>query len=92
MADFIIHCPNCNHQFEPGDSIREEVQRELRGQMVDWQKKKDEEFKQKEQSFQQQLQLKDEETIKKIAAEKRNLKKTSKNRSVKTSAPILRTS
>ena len=73
MADFIIHCPNCNHQFEPGDSIREEVQRELRGQMVDWQKKKDEEFKQKEQSFQQQLQLKEEETIKKIAAEKKKL-------------------
>ncbi len=73
MADFIIHCPNCNHQFEPGDSIREEVQRELRGQMVDWQKKKDEEFKQKEQSFQQQLQLKDEEAVKKIAAEKKKL-------------------
>lgn len=73
MADFIIHCPNCNHQFEPGDSIREEVQRELRGQMVDWQKKKDEEFKQKEQAFQQQLQLKEEETSKKIAAEKKKL-------------------
>jgi len=73
MADFIIHCPNCNHQFEPGDSIREEVQKELRGQMVDWQKKKDEEFRQKELSFQQQLQLKDEEAIQKIAAEKKKL-------------------
>lgn len=73
MADFIIHCPNCNHQFEPGDSIREEVQRELRGQMVDWQKKKDEEFKQKEQAFQQQLLLKEEETTKKIASEKKKL-------------------
>jgi len=41
--------------------------------MVDWQKKKDEEFRQKEQSFQQQLQLKDEEAIKKIAAEKKKL-------------------
>ena len=57
MADFIIHCPNCNHQFEPGDSIREEVQKELRGQMVDWQKKKDEEFRQKEQA----LKTKEEE-------------------------------
>ncbi|MBW0178164.1 DUF2130 domain-containing protein [Sediminibacterium sp.] len=73
MADFIIHCPNCNHQFEPGDSIREEVQRELRGQMVDWQKKKDDEFRQKEMAFQQQLQLKDEEAIKKIALEKKKL-------------------
>ncbi len=73
MADFIIHCPNCNHQFEPGDSIREEVQKELRGQMVDWQKKKDEEFKQKEQAFQQQLQQKEEEANKKLASEKKKL-------------------
>lgn len=73
MADFIIHCPNCNHQFEPGDSIREEVQRELRGQMVDWQKKKDEEFKQKELAFQQQLQQKEEEANKKLVTEKKKL-------------------
>lgn len=73
MADFIIHCPNCNHQFEPGDSIREEVQKELRGQMVDWQKKKDEEFKQKEAAFQQQLQQKEDESNKKLVAEKKKL-------------------
>lgn len=73
MADLIIHCPNCNHQFEPGDSIREEVQRELRGQMVDWQKKKDEEFKQKELAFQQQLQQKEEEANKKLVTEKKKL-------------------
>ena len=51
MADFIIHCPKCNHAFEPGDSIREEVQNELRGQMKEWQKQKEIEFfkeKQKE--------------------------------------------
>jgi hypothetical protein len=41
MADFIIHCPKCNHPFEPGDSIREEVQNELRGQMKEWQKQKE---------------------------------------------------
>lgn len=79
MADFIIHCPHCNHQFEPGDSIREEVQRELRGQMVDWQKKKDEEFRQKEIAFQQQLQLKEEEVTKKIAAEKKKLEEELKD-------------
>lgn len=73
MADFIIHCPNCDHQFEPGDSIREEVQKELRGQMVEWQKKKDEEFRQKEQSYQQQLQQKDEEASKRLIAEKKKL-------------------
>ena len=41
MADFIIHCPKCNHAFEPGDSIREEVQNELRGQMKEWQRQKE---------------------------------------------------
>ena len=41
MADFIIHCPKCNHAFEPGDSIREEVQNELRWQMKEWQKQKE---------------------------------------------------
>jgi hypothetical protein len=66
MSGFIITCPNCNTQFEPGDSIRDEIQKELRGKMADWQKKKDEEFKQKETVFLQQLQTKDEETLKQI--------------------------
>lgn len=43
MTGFIITCPNCNHQFEPGDSIRDEIEKELRGKMLDWQKKKEEE-------------------------------------------------
>lgn len=33
-----IKCPNCGHEFEPTDSIREEVQRELRVKMTEWQK------------------------------------------------------
>lgn len=35
-----ITCPNCNHSFEPNEIIREEVEKELRTKMVDWQKKK----------------------------------------------------
>lgn len=73
MADFIITCPSCNTQFEPGDSIREEVEKKLRGQMRDWQKTKDEEFRLKEAQLQQQLQLKDQENEKKIEAEKKKL-------------------
>lgn len=73
MAAFIINCPNCHHQFEPGDSIRDEVEKELRGKMLDWQKKKDEEFKQKEAGFQQQLQLKDQETARQMEAEKKRM-------------------
>lgn len=42
MSSFsIITCPNCNHQFEPGETMREEIEKELRGKMVDWQKKKE---------------------------------------------------
>jgi hypothetical protein len=73
MADFIITCPNCNNQFEPGDSMRDEIQKELRGKMADWQKKKDEEFKQKETSLQQQLKAKDEEITKQVEAERKKL-------------------
>lgn len=73
MADFIITCPNCNHQFEPGESMRDEIEKELRGKMVDWQKKKDEEFRQKENAFQQQLLAKEEEGRKQIAIEKKKL-------------------
>jgi hypothetical protein len=73
MADFIITCPSCNQQFEPGKSIQEEVEKKLRGQMQDWQKKKDDEFKQKEASFQQQLHAKDQETAKHIETERKKL-------------------
>jgi hypothetical protein len=73
MADFIITCPSCSHQFEPGDSIREEVEKKLRGQMQDWQKKKDDEFKQKETALQQQLRAKDLEAAKQIETEKKKL-------------------
>lgn len=39
-----IKCPNCGHPFEPNDAIREEVEKELRLKVKDWQIKKDEEF------------------------------------------------
>jgi hypothetical protein len=73
MADFIITCPNCSTQFEPGDSMRDEIQKELRGKMAEWQKKKDDEFKQKENSLQQQLNAKDDEIRKQVEAEKKKM-------------------
>ncbi len=39
-----ITCPNCGHQFELNESIKTEVEKELRGKMVDWQKNKEAEF------------------------------------------------
>ena len=73
MASFIITCPKCNNQFEPGDTMRDEIEKELRSKMLYWQKKKDEEFKGKEASYQQQLQLKEEETVRLLQKEKQKL-------------------
>lgn len=39
-----IKCPACGHQFELNESLKNEVEKELRGKMQDWQKKKEEEF------------------------------------------------
>lgn len=73
MSGFQITCPNCHHQFEPGDSMRDEIEKELRGKMVDWQKKKDEEFKQKEIGFAQILKQKEADTATLLEAEKKRL-------------------
>ncbi len=61
-----IKCPNCSHEFEPSDAIREEVQRELRAKTVEWQKKKTEEF-------QQQLQRQEIEHQQLLKTEKEKL-------------------
>ncbi len=73
MSSFIITCPKCNNQFEPGDTMRDEIEKELRSKMLDWQKKKDEEFRGKEAGYQQQLQLKEEETAKLLQKERQKL-------------------
>jgi hypothetical protein len=44
-----IKCPNCGHQFELNESLKNEVEKELRGKMLDWQKKKEEEFEKQKQ-------------------------------------------
>lgn len=72
MAGLII-CPKCSHQFEPTDAFREEVQLELRNEAKKWQGRKEEEYRQKEQLFQQQIQAKDTELNKRLAEEKQKL-------------------
>jgi hypothetical protein len=39
-----IKCPKCGHEFELNESLKNEVEKELRSKMLDWQKKKEEEF------------------------------------------------
>ena len=68
-----LKCPGCGHQFEPGDAIRDEVQREANIKAREWQKRKDEEFKQKEAAWLKQLQQAEEEAAKKMEREKKAL-------------------
>ncbi|MEI2737966.1 MAG: DUF2130 domain-containing protein [Chitinophagaceae bacterium] len=60
-----IKCPNCGHQFEPNDAIREEVEKELRSKAADWQKKKNDEFQAKLEEERKRLQQSLEENIRK---------------------------
>ncbi|HEV7780623.1 MAG TPA: DUF2130 domain-containing protein [Chitinophagaceae bacterium] len=60
-----IKCPNCGHQFEPNDAIREEVEKELRSKAADWQKKKNDEFQVKLEEEKKQIRQSLEETIRK---------------------------
>ena len=60
-----IKCPNCGHQFEPNESIREEIEKELRSKAADWQKKKNEEFQLRLDDEKKKLQQSLEENIRK---------------------------
>ena len=56
-----IKCPNCGHQFEPNESIREEIRKEANAKAEEWKKKKEKEFADEKINLQQQL----EETLRK---------------------------
>lgn len=72
MAGLII-CPNCKTEFEPTDAFREEVQRELNSKAKEWQDRKEKEYQQKEQAYQQQLLAKDKESEERLVAEKQKM-------------------
>ena len=40
----IIKCPECGHQFEPTDSMREEIQREVNLKAEEWKRRKEKEM------------------------------------------------
>ncbi len=70
-----ITCPNCGNHFELNESLKNEVEKELRGKMQDWQKKKEEEFeKQKNVLLSDALKKAGEET----AAKMRSLEEEAK--------------
>ncbi|WP_037370115.1 DUF2130 domain-containing protein [Sediminibacterium sp. C3] len=68
MSSFIITCPNCNHQFEPGDTMREEIEKELRGKMIDWQKKKEVETAELLEAEKKRMHAEMQDTVKKSLA------------------------
>ena len=39
-----VTCPKCGHEVELNESLKNEVEKELRTKMLDWQKKKEEDF------------------------------------------------
>lgn len=63
-----IKCPSCGHHFEPNEAIREEVEKELRLKVQDWQKKKDEEFSVKLEEEKKLIKNNMEENIRKSIA------------------------
>jgi len=63
-----IKCPNCGHEFEPSDSIREEVQRELRNKMTEWQKQQQQKFDLQLLEEKKKTQQETEEVIRKSIA------------------------
>lgn len=62
----LIKCPQCATEFQPDEAIRAELESQLRTQMKDWQKRKEDELNTR-------LQQKDDETQKLLADERRKL-------------------
>ncbi|HMO63000.1 MAG TPA: DUF2130 domain-containing protein [Ferruginibacter sp.] len=46
-----ITCPKCGHHFELNESLKNEVEKELRGKMMEWQKKKESDFEQQKKQL-----------------------------------------
>ncbi len=65
MSELIITCPNCNHEFTPGDSTRAEIEKELRSKMMEWQKKKEIETTQLLETDRKKLQAELQDSIRK---------------------------
>lgn len=64
-----IKCPSCGHQFELNESLKNELEKDLRSKMIDWQKNKEAEFERKKIELEQSIQKKSgEETAAKLKA------------------------
>lgn len=71
-----IKCPSCGTMFGIGDAMEEEIKKELREKMVDYVKKKDEEFAKKEKEMAKLAQDKEIEFSKRLQEEKASLQQS----------------
>jgi hypothetical protein len=60
-----IKCPSCGNEFEPNESIRQEMEKELNQKATEWQRRKNEEFQIKMEEEKKRLQQTLEENIRK---------------------------
>jgi len=60
-----IKCPNCSHEFELNESLREDVKKELRDEMKEWQRKKEEAFTSQMAEERKKIQQDTEQAIRK---------------------------
>src|SRR5436190_3039690 len=60
-----IKCPNCSHEFELNESLREDVKKELRDEMKEWQRKKEESFSSQLAEERKKIQQETEQSIRK---------------------------
>jgi hypothetical protein len=70
MSTTII-CPNCTTQFELTSAIRDEITKELRQKWIEAQKKKEDEFRQREEILMQKQQGLDEELKRRMDTERK---------------------
>jgi len=60
-----IKCPNCSQEFELNESLREDVKKELRDEMKEWQRKKEDSFNTQMAEERKKIQQETEQAMRK---------------------------
>jgi hypothetical protein len=66
-----IKCPNCRHEFAMEEAVSEQYKKDLRDQMIEFTRKKDDEFQKKTRELSKQLVEQEEAFRKKMSEEKK---------------------
>ncbi|HEY4936899.1 MAG TPA: DUF2130 domain-containing protein [Puia sp.] len=66
-----IKCPNCRHEFAMEEAVSEQYKKDLREKMLEFTRKKEEEFQQKDQDLSKKLKDQEEDFQKKFNEEKK---------------------